>query len=287
MTIFKVFAALAALMIFAGSVEAEPFRYIRIGDQDGFGFRKTKGLMRGGRYTNTRGAADVNGDGILRQNEFMPDLNGDGLVAWFSEDNFDNRFPGESVDRAHGCKGCLKINPTTSGSIWTDLSLSASSPNFNWPDKNGPLPPNNAIFLFDFVVKFGDIPAGASIFFNLVFGDYDVDPAIIHLTFANAPPRTLALQNQGVLDGLIQARSSVLNFDEVFTKDPDGNWHGLVHIEFDAPLDPYTAFDFVELSLFQIAESQFPSRARGATGFTRTWTAGSLSLPQRRRWFVF
>jgi len=30
----------------------------------------------------------------------------------------------------------------------------------------------------------------------------------------------------------------------------------LVHIEFDAPLDPYTAFDFVELSLFQIAENR-------------------------------
>jgi hypothetical protein len=253
MTIFRFIVALAIVVISAGSVQAEPFRFIRIGDQDGFGFRKTEDLMRGGRYTNSTGKADVNGDGELRQNEFLPDLDGDGVVAWFSQDNFDNRFPGESVDQAHGCKGCLKVNQTTSGSIWTDLSLSASSPDRNWPDKNGPAPPNNAVFLFDFIVKNGDIPPGAAIFFNLVFGDYDVDPALIHVVFAKARPRTLELKNQGVLDGLIQGRSALLQFDEVFASDEDGNWHGFVVVEFDAPLDPYTAFDYVELSLFQIA----------------------------------
>lgn len=261
----KVFV-ICALILFSSEVVAEPFKNIRIGDQDGFGFTKTKGLLRptarGGFGFNFDGrtrrlphskAADTNGDGILRQGEFLPDLNGDGRVAWFAGDDFDNRAPEEMVDRNYFCRGCLTVSQNTRGSIWTDLALSTGQAGYNWPDENGPDVPNNATFVFDFTVAKKDIAPGASIFFNLVYGDYDVFPAIVAVGFAKAEPRALEIENIGPDDGLIQARSAILKFDEVFTEDKDGNWHGLVQVIFNAPLDPFTAFDFVELSLFQIA----------------------------------
>ena len=249
-------------------VNGEPFKNIRIGDQDGFGFTKTKGLLRptlrnsfgfdfegGARRSPNSTAADTNGDGILRQGEFLPDLDGDGRVAWFAGDDFDNRAPEEMVDRNNFCRGCLAVHDGTRGSIWTDLALSTGAEGFNWPDEDGPAAPNNATFVFDFTVKGDQIAAGSLIFFNLVYGDYDIVPAIVGVEFAKAEPRILEIENIGPDDGLIQARSAVLNFKEVFTADNQGNWHGWVRVTFNAPREPYTAFDFVELSLFQIAQA--------------------------------
>ena len=138
-------------------VNGEPFKNIRIGDQDGFGFTKTKGLLRptlrnsfgfdfegGARRSPNSTAADTNGDGILRQGEFLPDLDGDGRVAWFAGDDFDNRAPEEMVDRNNFCRGCLAVHDGTRGSIWTDLALSTGAEGFNWPDEDGPAAPNNA-----------------------------------------------------------------------------------------------------------------------------------------------
>ena len=92
---------IVAFIMLAASVSAEPFKNIRIGDQDGFGFTKTKRLLRltlrnnfGFDFENemrrspNSTAADTNGDGMLRQGEFLPDLNGEGRVTWFSEDEF-------------------------------------------------------------------------------------------------------------------------------------------------------------------------------------------------------
>ena len=97
----------------------------------------------------------------------------------------------------------------------------------------------------------GDITPGATIFFNLVFGDYDIDPAVVLVRFVAAPPRVLRIANQQIrgVDGLIQVRTASLSFDEVFTADDEGNWHARVIVVFDAPADPFTAFDYVELSL--------------------------------------
>ncbi len=256
---------IGAFILLAQPLMAEPFKNIRIGDQDGFGFTKTKGLLRptlrnsfgfdeGARRAPDSTAADTNGDGMLSQGEFLPDLNGDGRVAWFSGEDFDNRAPEEMVDRNNFCRGCLAVHDGTKGSIWTDLALSTGAEGFNWPDKNGPERPNNATFVFDFTVKGDQIAAGSLIFFNLVYGDYDIVPAIVGVEFAKAAPRVLEIENIGPDDGLIQARSAVLNFKEVFTADNEGNWHGWVRVTFNAPREPYTAFDFVELSLFQIAE---------------------------------
>ena len=240
-----------ATLAYAGPALAEPFENIRIGDKDGFGFTSTRALVRASAPPHNR-PADTNRDGTLGRNEFLPDLNADGGVAWVSSDNFDNRGPEEIADQAIDCMGCMTVNPPSAGSIWTDLSLSVSSPNVNWPDADGPAVPNNAIFTFDFEVAAGDIVQGSRLFLNLVFGDYDIDPALIGVRFRHQPSRTLALRNQGRLDGLIQARSAVLDFDDVFTVNPDGNWNGFVQLIFLAPRDPYTAFDYVELSLFDI-----------------------------------
>ncbi len=246
--------ALLMSAVFAGSAWAESFRFIRIGDKDGFGFASTKGLVRGHYQIINAPPADTNGNGRLDPGEFLPNLNKDGRVAYFAFDEFDNRLPAEVLDRAKVCRGCFSINGGTKGSNWTDLGLSTAAVGKNWPDENGPELPNNALFVFDFTLKAADIAFGSPIFFNMVFGDYDVDPAVIFVAFAKAKQRRLEIENHGFeWDGLIQARSAVLRFDEVFTKTETGDWRGYVVVEFAAPFKPYTAFDFVELSLFQIA----------------------------------
>ncbi|MHA1570804.1 MAG: hypothetical protein ACTSWM_03200, partial [Alphaproteobacteria bacterium] len=233
------------------SAAAQPFEFVRIGDKDGFGFASTAGLVRATAAPHNL-PADTDGDGVLSKDEFLPDLNRDGGVAWTSLDNFDNRSPAESANTAYQCVGCKTIGDATAGAIWTDLSLSISAPDASWPDEDGPVLPNNAEFRFEFTVDGKDIVPGSQIFFNLVFGDYDVDPALIAVGFANQPHRTLLLRNQGRRDGLIQARSTVLEFDEVFTQNDSGGWDGFMRVVFVAPRDPYTAFDFVELSLFDV-----------------------------------
>ena len=235
----------------AADKPGQAFKRIRIGDPDGFGFRSTRGLVRPLRGVGA-GPADTDGDGVLERNEFLPDLDGDGGVWWRSDDNFDHRSEKEIGDTGHRCVGCSAIGRATRGSNWTDLALSRSSLAKHWPDANGPETPNNATFVFDFTVSRDRIAQGAQIFFNMVFADYDVDPALISVKFAKAPPRVLRVAHQGDLDGLIQARSAILRFDEVFSAGPGGDWRGYVEVVFDAPYEPYTAFDYVELSLFDV-----------------------------------
>jgi hypothetical protein len=100
---------------------------------------------------------------------------------------------------------------------------------------------------------------GADLFFNALFGDYDVVPADITLTFASAATRTLALTTQpGAADGLIQASFANLAFGDVFTSDGSGGWNGFLRVDFIAPNEPYTAFDFTELSTTQISAEPVP-----------------------------
>ena len=247
-------AALSAALFAAAAAAAEPFDYVRIGDADGFGFTDVAEFVRA--WTGPEAIpADSDGDGRLGEREFLPDLNGDGGVAVFSHDNFDNRSADEIADRGHSCVGCLSIGEGTQGSIWTDLSLSASAPPANWPDADGPQTPNNAVFVFEFTAARDGILEHSQVFFNLVFGDYDIDPSLIGMELRDGTVRTLALANQGPHDGLIQGRSTVLEFDEVFAEDEDGNWAGLLTVVFFAPNDPYTAFDYVELSRFELVSA--------------------------------
>ncbi len=174
-------------LLATAAAKAEPFEYIRIGDKDGFGFTAPAPLVRATPPPHNR-PADTNRDGILGRNEFLPDLNADGGVAWVSDDNFDNRSQDEVDNAVVDCRGCVLVSANSTGSNWTDLSLSVSSPNVNRPDADGPTVPNNAVFVFDFKVAGSDIIPGSRLFFNLVFGDYDIDPALIGVQF----PRTAA-----------------------------------------------------------------------------------------------
>ena len=63
------------------------------------------------------------------------------------------------------------------------------------------------------------------------------------------PYRTigLAIQDSSIENGLIQAATATLNFNDVFT---DGGtvWRGSLLVDFVAQNEPYTPFDYVELS---------------------------------------
>jgi hypothetical protein len=76
--------------------------------------------------------------------------------------------------------------------------------------------------VFDFTVHADAIVRRTEMFFNLVFGDYDIDPAVVFVRFKDAPARVLRIPNQRFrnVDGLIQARTSRLPFNDVFTRMP-------------------------------------------------------------------
>ena len=225
-----------------------PFDFIRIGDRDGFGYTSTAGLFR-----TTGAAADTNGNGLLEQGEFLPDLNRNGSVATGSGDDFDHRSAAEKANTAAPGGSGFTNGATTAGSKWSDISLSTSFTGPDFPDPGGPGVPNQPVFIYDFFVASDAIIASQQMFFNLVFGDYDVSPANVTLTFASAAGRTVALSLQpGAADGLIQAATALLDFNEVFTATA-GGWNGLVTVSFIAPNEPYTAFDYTEISVTQIS----------------------------------
>lgn len=263
-------SALIVATLVSGSALAAPFDFIRIGDRDGFGFAPTAGLQAAG-----PGPADVNGNGLLQQTEFLPDLNNDGSSN--TQDNFDNRSAAEAANTGN-LGGTGYTDSGSTGFKWTDIGLSTAYSGSNFPDLAGPGTPNNAHFEFRFHVASGDIVAGSTIFFNLIFGDYDVSPANVSLAFASASSRTIPLSVQSnAQDGLIQAASTTLLFNEVFTA-ATGGWDGLVTVDFIASGDPYTAFDFVELALDEIPLTAVSEPAGLAVlGF------GLLALVRRRR----
>ncbi len=274
---FRFLSVVALSALITTGATATPFDFIRIGDVDGFGFTSTAGLKA------ANGAnADTNGNGILQQTEFLPSLNGNSTVATGSGDDFDNRSAAESAGTAPVSGNGFADNGS-SGVDWTDFSLSTSAPDAWFPDGSANRP-NEPVFIFNFSVAVGDIdPGTAQLFFNLVFGDYDVTSADIDLTFASAAGRTVGLTTQGGgQDGLIQAATTTLSFAEVFTFDALNNeYDGFLQVQFDAPNEPYTAFDFVELSLDEIEFNALPEPgmlaimglALAALGLSRRRTA--------------
>lgn len=246
MSILKSLAsAILVTLLATGSAAAIPFESIRIGDQDGFGFTGIGALKAA-----NGAAADTNGNGLLQQTEFLPDLNNDGASQTL--DNFDNRSAAEISDII-SLPGTGYTNRGSTGSKWTDIGLSTKYQGNKFPDPGGPERPNNPSFEFRFHVGAGNIVEGSTIFFNLVFGDFDVTPATVDLMFTSAASRTIALTVQGGgQDGLIKAATSTLQFSEVFTSDAAGGWIGLVLATFNAPREPYTAFDFAELAIDEI-----------------------------------
>ena len=166
---------------------------------DGFGDSPTAS-------NHVANGADADSDGLLEDGEFLINCNGNGSVATGSGDDFDNRSAGEKADTA--VTDSVFSDVASSGSKWTDISLSTSFSSPDFPDTGGTGMPSEPIFIFDFTVLKTDITFGADIFFNLLFGDYDVSPADINLLFpvTGTASRSVALTlRAGNEDGLIQA----------------------------------------------------------------------------------
>lgn len=311
-------ALAVALMIAGSSAWAAPFTEIRIGDIDGFGFTTDVPVLRA-----ANGAAvDTNGDNRIGLGEFLPDIPaprspsgppalgspGDGFVQvtasfggpFFGFDDFDNRSAADASTANLGGSGY--VDTGTSGSQFTDLSLSASyglarvyrSPGtftfpgsplpFPFPDPSGVDLPNEPSFSFRFDVGTADIDPLQQLFFNMLIGDYDVEPAEVQLVLndGNGGPGaivTLPLTRQdGDEDGLVQGAFATLAFSDVFSADPMGGaWNGFLDVRVLAPGEPYLAFDFVELSTRPI----IPVPAPGALALLAL--GGLLGYRLRRR----
>ena len=245
------------------------FTGIRIGDADGFGFDD------GGSHTRATtppapGSVNVDGVGVLAPGDYLPDLNESGVVAHTQGDNFDNR----SVDEFD--RRFLEIGAShdtgSVGSQWTDISLSTTytesvspHPAPSFPDLTPGLNPQNAIdapnepvLRFDFHVPASDLSVGEPLFFNIVFGDYDIpqDDAKIEISDANGDVLTLdlvagAASPPGTIsqphDGLIQSAFLKLDFEQVFRESGTG-YDGFLEVRLQARTEPYMAFDYAELS---------------------------------------
>jgi hypothetical protein len=300
---FRRFAAFGGLpLALVLAVAASPSNahgdmLVQIGDIDGFGY----GAAPGFRAANG-GLANAHGDALLTNKDFLPDINRDGAVATGRGDDFDlrsslevankNNFLGTGVSNAGG----------TTGSKYTDISLSTSYDASAAADKvliggnpntglvfgpGGPFPtgrsstqlPNQPGFVFSFDVSKVNLASQTPIFFNLVFGDYDVVPASIVITRGDGSTKTLIVNTQPKSeDGLIQAATASLTFNDVF-KDGGSVWNGSLKVDFIAPNEPYTAFDYVELSTKPLVAPEPGSLALVAIGLVG---AGMIRLRRRR-----
>lgn len=255
---------------FVGQSEAAPFTAIRIGDVDGFGYGTGAG------FQGANGSpANQDGLGVLGTGDLLPDLNTNGFVATGQGDDFDSRSAAEIAGNSLTGSGYTDVG--SSGSEFTDISLSRSydtssaanqvfDANTSTFGAGGPFPtppsialPNQPGFTFDFFVAAADILPGSQLFFNLIFGDYDVTPAAVRFTRGDNSTFNLNLTTQpGNQNGLIQAAYVSLAFGDVFSPTV-GGWDGRLRADFLAPNEPYTAFDFAEISLEQIPIIPEPS----------------------------
>lgn len=186
-----------------------------IGDIDGFGIAPA-GLVRATPAPHNR-PADVDGDGIIEAQEYLPDWNRNGSTAVGSGDNFDFRSAAEAA--------------ATNGAQHTDRSITPAGAS------------HGATFRFTFPAPVpGDIDYGVDHFINFVFGDYDVQPASISVDGLVVP---LTLQGGGN-DGLVQMAYATVPW----VKMTDGQ----VAIQIIAPNEPYLAFDYALLDTDQIAD---------------------------------
>ena len=248
----------------------------RIGDVDGFGYGAAPGF-----HAANGGAANAHGDAVLSNKDFLPDINRNGSVATGSNDDFDLRSTAEINNTGNSFGAGVSNTAGMRGSNFTDIALSTSydasaaanhvliggNPNTGLVFGAGgpfPSPPSNVLpnqpgFVFSFDIDKANLTSQTPIFFNMVFGDYDVTPAQINITRANGTLETLFVQTQpNAEDGLIQAATATLQFSDVFT-DGGSVWNGSLKVDFVAPNEPYTAFDYVELNTVALAPIPEPS----------------------------
>lgn len=255
-----------------GASNARADLLVRIGDVDGFGYNAAPGFKAA-----NGGPANAHGDVVLKNGDFLPDINKNGSVATGSGDDFDHRSAAEINNTGNSLGTGVSNAGGTTGSKFTDISLSTSFDRSSAANNvliggdpisglvhgaGGPFPsppsttlPNQPGFVFGFDVNKANLANNTPIFFNIVFGDYDVFPASIVITRANGTKETLNVKTQPAAeDGLIQAATTTLTFGDVF-KDGGSSWNGSLKVDFVAPNEPYTAFDYVELSTIPLVAS--------------------------------
>lgn len=273
MKYFKLLLLLiSGFFLCSSSVFADPFEYVRIGDIDGFGYGtgQVGAPVSGPAYTAANGGnVNLDASGTLWGGDFLPDLTLNGDVQTGRNDDFDNRLN----EQYSATVGAI-LGSGMAGIEFTDIALStsydsSSSSNNIWNHNTSsygsggafPTPPsgtrpNQPGFVFDYYVNSVDIAMGTSVYFNMLFGDYDVIPASIQFTTASGSVFTLAVTPQqqigNNMDGLIQTAYATLNFYDVFTA-TTGGYNGYLKVDFIANNEPYTAFDFVELSVDPIS----------------------------------
>ena len=279
------------LLLALGAADARAGLIVRIGDIDGFGYGAANGL-----HAANGGNAKVTGTGVLGNQDFLPDLNRNGSVATGSHDEFDFRTAAEIANTSNAL-GTGVTNLATVGSKYTDISLAQSYDSRRaagkivtavdpvtgalthtaggpFPDGNSNRLPNQPGFVFSFDIAKGQVDTSAPIFFNLVFGDFDVLPASILITRADGTKRTINLfqQNNTIgQDGLIQAATATLSFSDLYT-DGGSEWKGYLKVDFIAPNEPYTAFDYVDLNTTALVSAvpEPSTMALGAIGMLLT-----------------
>jgi hypothetical protein len=184
-----------------------------IGDPDGFGIDPT-GLMRAS--ASHTDPADVDGDGIIDPNEYLPDWNTNG--ACNTGDPFDFRSAAEAAD--------------SWGAEWTDHGIVGSGAS------------HLAAFHFTFPPPVvGDSDYQDPHFINFVFGDYDVSPTTVDI---DGDIVELSVQGSGN-DGLVQSAFAEVAWSAV----ADGEVIITVH----APNEPYLAFDYALLDTSRLADA--------------------------------
>ena len=241
----------------------EPIQFIvRSGDVDGFGYGNGAGLVAA-----NGGPANAKNSVVLSTGNFLPSLNKNKTLAAKSGDDFDNRSAAEVAGTV--VTGTGFTDKGTQGSEYTDISLStsygskvfqASSGTYG---AGGPFPGdgnpktrsnNQPGFEFHFETSKAVLPKGTPLFFNLVFGDYDVKPAKVQFVDVNGKSFTKPVTAQPTkADGAIQAAFLELDFDRVFKEKDADTWIGALKVNFVAPKEPYTAFDYAEIGTQKIA----------------------------------
>ncbi|MGL1934509.1 MAG: discoidin domain-containing protein [Fibrobacterales bacterium] len=216
-----------------------PFKFIRVGDMDGTGWGD-------GISGNLRSAAgqplNKDSEGMLYGGDFLPDLDRAGTVKSGGGDEFDNRDGAEKANMKYSSRGA-EVGSGTSGSQWTDVEVS-------WDTR--------VVFAFDFSVKKGLVNPDTALYFNLIFGDYDVSGATLHLITQKGKEMQLPIKMQNKTgkgeenDGLIQTAYAELSFDDVFYTIENGYHKAYLEAVFQTNGDPYLTFDFAEVSIVPI-----------------------------------
>lgn len=260
-----------------GSMSDSDFRNFNF---DGIGFLQMGDFLP----DLDRTCNQVNGDTIPRRHvhfDFSPGAASVPFTNWASDD-WDWRSVAE-VGQASGARTATNCTFSSSGSPganFTDITLSttfaSSFPSLATsfpgnPRRGGEQDPadlrNQPQFTFD--IRFADQPTGKKFFFNMAFADFDVNGATslrFTATTSGTPVTAdFCLNKQSFLreDGFIQGVSVELNqlfggsWSSILRNDPSDSSKTLLTIKVDVldtataddeSLDPYTAYDFAEIS---------------------------------------